>query len=326
MDRPSPTHVASAFWNETLAMRLQQLDATADGLSAPKVLERRERFGVNDPAAERPPPAWRRLAGRFANPLVIMLLVASLIAGATGDLVSFLIIVSIVTLSVAIDFVQENRARDAIDALRRTVAVTATTLRDGAFVEIPVVDLVPGDIVRLGAGDVVPADGRLIDANNLQIDQAILTGESFPADKQAGNLASPVDELGEASNAAFAGASVVGGTGTLLVCATGRSSRLGEIAGALGGRTAPTAFQHGLNRFSGLLLRIALILVVVVLTESLALHRPWLEALLFALALAVGLTPELLPMIVTVTLSRGAMRLPASNWRRFRPSTNSIRK
>ena len=309
MDRHLPMQGASAFWNGPLEDRLRGLGVTAKGLTTVEALARRAGFGPNDPAAERPPPAWRRLAGRFANPLVIMLMVASVIAGATGDLASFLIIVAIVTLSVAIDFMQENRARDAINALRRTVAVTASTLRDGAVVQIPVIELVPGDIVRLGAGDVVPADGRWIDANNLQIDQAILTGESFPVDKQSGDLIEAVDELGEARNAAFAGASVVGGAGTLLVCATGRSSRLGEIAGALGGRIAPTAFQQGLNRFSGLLLRIALILVIVVLTESLALHRPWLEALLFALALAVGLTPELLPMIVTVTLSRGAMRL-----------------
>ncbi len=309
MDRRPPVQGTTAFWNGPLAERVQALGATAKGLTTAEALARRDRYGPNDPAAEGPPPAWRRLAGRFANPVVIMLLVASVIAGATGDLASFLIIVAIVTLSVAIDFVQENRARDAIDALRRTVAVTASALRDGAIIEIPVVELVPGDIVLLGAGGVVPADGRLIDVNNLQIDQAILTGESFPVNKQSGDLTQAVEDLGEANNAAFAGASVVGGAGTLLVCAIGRSSRLGEIAGALGGHLAPTAFQQGLNRFSGLLLRIALILVVIVLTESLALHRPWLEALLFALALAVGLTPELLPMIVTVTLARGAMRL-----------------
>jgi Mg2+-importing ATPase len=309
MDRLPPPSPPASFWNGPLTSTLDRLGATADGLTTTGAASRRARWGPNDPAADRPPPTWRRIAGRFANPLVLMLLAASLIAGATGDVASFLIISTIVILSVAIDFLQEDRARGAIDALRRTVAVTATTLRDGAFTEIPVADLVPGDVVRLGAGDVVPADGRLISANNLQIDQAILTGESFPADKQAGDLAAPVEEVGAAVNAAFAGSSVVGGSGVLLICATGRASRLGEIAGALGGRTPPTAFQQGLNRFSALLLRIALVLVVIVLAESLALHRPWLEAVLFALALAVGLTPELLPMIVTVTLARGAVRL-----------------
>jgi len=302
---------SSAFWNGPIAARLGALDAHAGGLTSAEADERRRVHGPNDPAAEHKAPVWRRIAGKFANPLVLILLVASAIAGVTGDVASFVIISAIVLLSVAIDFVQETRAEDAVEALRRKVAVRTACLRDGAFADIPVSALVPGDVVRLSAGDLVPADGRLLSVNSLQIDQALLTGESFPAEKQAGDLPADAAEPDGAVNAVFAGSSVVGGTGDVIICATGKATRLGEIAGALGGEAPPTAFQLGLNRFSTLLLRIALVLVLVVLTESLALHRPWLDSLLFALALAVGLTPELMPMIVTVTLAHGATRLGA---------------
>ena len=300
---------AAAFWNGRLEATLGNLKTTPAGLSSQEADERRRRYGRNDLAEGRPQPIWRQLGQRLANPLVLMLLAAGAIAGATGDVASFAVILVIVALSVAMDFIQEGRAQRAVEALRRRVAIRTTTLRDGAPVETPASDLVPGDVVRLAAGDLVPADGRLIEASALLVDEALLTGESFPAEKHADEPEGASTDLEHAANAVFAGASVVAGAGAFVVCATGKSTRIGAIAGALAGRVPPNAFQQGLARFSTLLLRIAFVLVLVVLAESLALHRPWLEALLFALALAVGLTPELLPMIVTVTLARGALRL-----------------
>ena len=296
------------FWQVPTAQLLTDLQTSAAGLTSAKATALHRTLGANEATAPKRTPAWLRIAKRFANPLVVILLAASAMSAATGDLASFVIVTAIVTLSVLLDYWQESRAEAAIDALRGQVALRAAVRRDGAEVNLPVADLVPGDIVRLSAGDLVPADGRLLATRDFFVNQALLTGESFPVEKHASET-DPSAELSAAGNVGLAGTSVISGSATMLVCRIGRQTALGQLADTLITKPPPTSFEIGLRRFSMLIFRIVVVLVLVVMAESMAFHRPWIEALLFAVALAVGLTPELLPMIMTVTLARGAVLL-----------------
>ncbi|SFQ60490.1 Mg2+-importing ATPase [Variovorax sp. OK605] len=259
------------------------------------------------------PRARRSLAlqflARLRNPLVLVLLAASAISAATGDAANAIIIALMVLLSVILDFVQEHRAGSAAKKLRASVALQARVLRDGAQLELSVAALVPGDIVLLSAGDRVPADARLLQARDFFVNQSLLTGESSPVEKQASAPAGTSTELQDALNAVFMGSTVVSGSAQVLVMATGAHTALGEVAHSIQTEPAPTAFEMGMHRFGLMIVRLTAALVMFVLLVNLLLQRPLLESFLFAVALAVGLTPELLPMVVSVTLSRGAMRL-----------------
>jgi Mg2+-importing ATPase len=301
--------IDTAFWQEPTEHLLARLEVTAQGLSSAEARARLAHYGANDAAETKHTPVWWQLGKRFASPLILVLLVASAASAATGDVASFAIIASMVVLSVLLDFVQESRARSAVEALRAQVALKACVLRDGAEESLPVGRIVPGDVVRLAAGDLIPADGVLLTARDFFVNQALLTGESYPVEKQALAQGSTAAQIGDAPNLGMAGTSVVSGSAVMVVAATGRASQLGQIADTLGETAPPTAFEIGLRKFSLLIVQITLVLVVLVMAESLAFHRPWLESVIFALALAVGLTPELLPMIMTITLARGAMRL-----------------
>ncbi len=296
-------------WREPAARLLTRLTTTPAGLTAAEVEKRFGTYGRNDAATVKRVPLWLQFVARFRNPLVIILLVASGLSAMTGDIASFLIVISIVTMSMTLDFVQEVRAQNAVEALRRSVAVQAKARRNSAVVPVAIDQLVPGDIVELIAGDLVPADSRLLESRNLFVNQALLTGEPYPAEKQAGDIASGAENPAGASNAVFAGTSVISGTGTILVCRTGARTALGHLATSLAEKPPATAFAVGIRRFGMLIMRLTLLMVLFVLVVNIAFHRPLLESLMFALALAVGLTPELLPMIVTVTLARSAMEM-----------------
>jgi len=275
------------------------------GLSRLEVQERLREFGPNDPA-----PAKRRsiisdLLLLFLNPLVIILLLAAALAGFLGQLVDAIIIVVMVVVGIAINFYQTYRSQLAIEQLRSRVAPTAMVLRDGTWQEVPRRDVVPGDTVRLSAGDLVPADSRLVVSRDLYVQQAALTGESMPAEKEAGGLES--SSLVDARNKVFLGTSVVSGTATATVLATGRQTAFGDIAVRLAQRPVETAFDQGLHRFGFLIMRAVVFLVLFLIVVSVALHHDPLQSLLFAVALAVGLTPEFLPMITSVTLAKGAV-------------------
>ncbi|MBL8847086.1 MAG: magnesium-translocating P-type ATPase [Hyphomicrobium zavarzinii] len=270
--------------------------------------ERYKKFGPNDVLAERARPLWRAVVDRFSNPLILILLFASALSAWTGDVLSFAIIVAIVLLSVVLDVVQQRRAENAVDALRRSVGLKATVVRDGTEAELPVERLIPGDVVRLSAGDIVPADCRLLEAASLYVNQSLLTGEPYPVAKDAAATAAS-DSPAEALNAVFAGTSVISGSATALVCETGRRTELGAVARSLTARRPRDAFERGIQDFGLLMMRLTIFLVLFVLAANTLFDRPWLESLIFALALAVGLTPELLPMVFTVTLANGARRL-----------------
>ncbi len=300
---------ATPFWSAPLADLLAQLGSSAAGLSAAESARRLEQFGPNVLRAQRQRGIVVEFLVRFRNPLVMLLLAAALISAFTGDPTSFVIIALIVLGSVTLDFVQEHRASRAAERLRESVALQAEVLRDGHRIQLRVDALVPGDVVHLSAGDLVPADARLLEGRDLFVNQAVLTGESYPAEKQAEPAGSPAPDAGAAAGAVFMGTSVLTGTATAVICRTGAATMLGGIAESLGERAPPTAFERGTKRFGLLIMRLTLLLALFVLLVNTLFHRPWLETFMFALALAVGLTPELLPMVVSVTLARGATRM-----------------
>ena len=211
------------------------------------------------------------------------------------------------TLSITLDIVQEYHAEKAAEALRHSVAVRADVVRNRTPVALPVSQLVPGDIVLLRTGDLVPADGIVLNSDNLQLDESILTGEPFPARKN--NAPCVATDPADAQNALFAGTSVVAGKATMLLVETGQRTRFGAIASALAANVPPTALEQGVRRLGLLILRLTIFLTLFVLLAHLASDRPAMQSILFAVALAVGLTPELLPMVMTVTLARGAQRM-----------------
>jgi Mg2+-importing ATPase len=302
-------HPSGAFWQVPLADLTAGLGADEKGLSAAEAAARLARFGSNTLEARRTYSLPLKVLSRFRNPLVLVLLIAASISAATGDVVSFGIVSAIVAASVLLDSVQEHRAERAAEALRLSVALNERVLRDGQEVTVRAEELVPGDVVLLAAGDLVPADSRVIAARDFFVNEALLTGESYPTEKHASAEGIQNPELGEARNAAFMGTSVISGSATLLVCATGKSTQLGEISGTLRHTPPPAALEKGTYEFGLLIVRLTVLLVLFVLLVNVLFHRPLLESFLFALALAVGLTPELLPMIVSVTLARGALRM-----------------
>ncbi len=292
-----------------LSRVMADLGTGVDGLSDAEAASRLRAHGPNQLRPKRRRALVVEFLSRFRNPLVVILLVASGVSAMTGDAASFFIISTIVLLSVTLDFVQEHRAGRAAERLMESVAVHATVIRQGGPKEIPVTALVAGDVVILGAGDLVPADGRLIEAKDFFVNQALLTGESFPVEKHASELAAADAGIDAASNAVFMGTSVISGSARVVICRTGAATALGQIAETLITKPPLTAFERGTRQFGMLIMRLTVLLVLFVLLINALFHRPLLESFLFAVALAVGLTPELLPMVISVTLARGASRM-----------------
>ncbi|MBI3301098.1 MAG: magnesium-translocating P-type ATPase [Deltaproteobacteria bacterium] len=299
----------SFFWQQPLATLQTQLGSGPGGLSSGEAAARLVQYGPNVFTSHRKRVLLLEFLSRFRNPLVILLLAASGISALTGEVTSFVIISVIVLMSVTLDFVQEYRAGQAAETLKQSVAVRVSVLRGGTPRDILVSELVPGDVILLSAGDLVPADGRVLEAKDFFVNQALLTGEPYPVEKHPDEDAGQETGMGSVPNAVFMGTSVISGTARVLACRTGTHTALGEIAATLSHRAPPTAFERGTHDFGMLILRLTLLLVLFVLLINAYFHRPWLESFLFAVALAVGLTPELLPMVVSVTLARGALRM-----------------
>ncbi|WP_139306201.1 magnesium-translocating P-type ATPase [Methylomonas sp. LWB] len=286
-------------------------DAKPLGLSAVEAGAKLAEVGPNLFRDRQRQALLLQFLSRFKNPLVILLLVASAISAFTGEITNFVIISVMVLFSVTLDFVQEHRAGKAAESLRHSVSVKARVMRDGKPVDVPVTDVVPGDVALLCAGDMVPADGLLIEACDLFVKQALLTGEAYPIEKRPGDLPADATDLQDADNAVFMGTTVISGSAKMRVIKTGTATAIGAIADSLTRQPPPTAFEVGTHRFGLLIMRLTVLLVLFVLLVNAFLGKPWLESFLFAVALAVGLTPELLPMVVSVTLSRGAMHMAA---------------
>jgi Mg2+-importing ATPase len=283
----------------------------AVGLTSAEAAKRLRQDGPNAVGKEGHRGPLAILISQFASPLVLILVAASLVSIAVGDKVEAGIILTIVLLSAALGFVQEARSAAAVEALQARLALKATLVRDGKQADLPIAQLVCGDLIVLGAGDIVPADARILESNHLYIDESSLTGESAASAKvpKDGDL-DPAKE-DDRDGLAFFGTSVVSGSGKAVVTATGARTTYGAIARRLLERAPRTDFQEGVRAFGFLITRVTLVLVVGVFAINVALHRPLFEALLFSIALAVGLTPELLPAIVTLNLTRGARALSA---------------
>jgi len=297
------------WWLEALPESAADRAAMDAGLSGAQAKARLAKFGPNLFREHAEKPLLVQYLLRFKNPLVIILLVASAVSAFTGEVTNFIIISCIVLMSVTLDFVQEYRASAAAEKLKLSVSLRTTVIRDGQPVEVALSKVVPGDVALLAAGDLIPADGRVLEAQDFFVKQALLTGESYPVEKKPGTLPDTASELQEATNAVFMGTSVISGSARMLVVKTGTATAIGEIADSISRPSPPTSFEIGTRRFGMLIMRLTILMVLFVLLVNTYFHKPWLESFLFAVALAVGLTPELLPMVVSVTLSRGAMRM-----------------
>ena len=304
-----PATSLHGFWDRPLRDLLELLQATPAGLTSDEATRRGRLYGPNAFVRES------RLAGligflRFvANPLVVILLVASAITLALGDPVGGLIIISMVLFSVLLSFFMEFQARHAVEEIRKQVATTAAVVRDGRETELPIAELVRGDIVRLNAGDLVPADARLLEAKDLHVRESALTGESLPVEKTAADLPEGKHGIADARNSVFLGTAVQTGIGTAVIVCTGRDTAFGGIAQRIALRPPETEFGRGIRHFGSMITRVIMLLVLFVLFVNIVFKRPLLESFLFSVALAVGMTPEMMPMIITVTLARGARRM-----------------
>uniref|UniRef100_UPI003F490A05 magnesium-translocating P-type ATPase n=1 Tax=Cupriavidus yeoncheonensis TaxID=1462994 RepID=UPI003F490A05 len=298
----------------SLAEALAALSSGTEGLTLAEVEARRRQHGANQVAAERQHRFVPDLIGRLRNPLNLMLISLATLSGLIHDWQAASVIACMVVLSVVLATLQEHRSGRAAAALRAMVHTVTSVRRrtaPGALPEvadIPISDLVPGDVIHLAAGDLVPADVRLLSAKDLFVNQAAMTGESMPVEKFAVDGASG-DTPGDIANIALMGTAVVSGTATALVVLTGRNAVFGHIARAVAAQEPQTVFEEGLSRISRLMLGIILVMAPLVFVINVMTKGNWLEALLFAVAVGVGLTPEMLPMLVTVNLAKGALAM-----------------
>lgn len=299
----------SAWWLKSLKETLESLNVKTSGLDSEEVEKRRKQFGANQFVDHKEKPIWKQLLVRFRNPLILLLLFASVISAFMGEISNFIIISILVLFSVLLDFIQEHKAGKAADSLRHSVSVQATVVRDGNTINIPVSQVVPGDLVLLSAGDLVPADGRVLETNDFFVKQSLLTGETYPVEKHPGELKELSNDITDASNAVFMGTTVISGSAKVLIVNTGANTAMGAISDSLAIKPPQNSFELGTQKFGILILRMTVLLVLFVLLVNAILHKPWLDSFLFAVALAVGLTPELLPMVISVTLSRGALMM-----------------
>jgi P-type Mg2+ transporter len=287
----------------------QKFQSSAQGLSQEEAQRRLEQYGPNTLGQEKQHTRLILLGKALLNPLVILLLILAMVSYLTHDYRATVVMLLIVVVGVTLRFAQEVRADSAAAKLKAMIKVTATVIRDGEASELPLGELVPGDIVKLAAGDMIPADVRLISCKDLFLIQSVLTGESMPTEKfsslQNGGASSPVD----LANLCFLGTTVETGGATALVVATGARTYMGSMASAIVTQQVQTSFDKGVSRFTWLMIRFMLVMVpLVFLINGMTKHN-WKDAFFFALAVAVGLTPEMLPMIVTVCLSKGAIAM-----------------
>ncbi len=298
----------SSFWSLPASDVLQQLQTTQKGLASHEAELRLKRYGPSRLDSSKKPHFLVLLLSQFTNPISLILIFAAGLSLFLQDTTDAIIILVIILVSGLLSFWQEYGANDAVQKLLATVQVTATVLRDGAAKEIPTGEVVPGDIVILHAGDLIPGDCLLLEAKDLFADESALTGESYPAEKMVG-VVPPATPLAQRKNTLFFGTHVVSGSATAVVISIGIETEFGQISQRLKLRSPVTEFERGIRHFGYLLMEITLTLVIGIFAINVYLQRPVLESLLFAVALAVGLTPQLLPAIISINLASGAKRM-----------------
>jgi Mg2+-importing ATPase len=303
MDQPT-----SAFWSVPVSEMLKKLETTTDGLTSDDASRRLSRYGANLLRPPKRSDALTLLLGQFKSPIMLILFFATGLSFFLHDPADAIIILSIVLVSGLLGFWQERGATNAVRKLLSIVRIKTAVVRDGKTVEIPVEEIVPGDIVVLHAGDIVPGDGLVEESKDLFIDEAMLTGETFPAEKAEAVL--PAETLlGRRTNALWMGTHVVSGNARALIVRTGKETEFGKVSERLKLRPQETEFERGIRSFGYFLMEVTLVLVVAIFAINVYLARPVLESMLFSLALAVGLTPQLLPAIISINLSHGAKRM-----------------
>ncbi len=288
---------------------LTRLVVTDKGLDLAQIPERREKYGLNEISKRKQLGFIGEIFQRCKNPLVVQLFVISLVSYAMGDLRAAIVVGVMILLSVFLGYFQETRSSQAVEKLRAMVQTTCTVIRGGKEAEIPMNELVPGDIVVFAAGSIIPADLRLISAKDFFVSQSALTGESMPIEKSVVAGPTPAKAALDLPNACFQGSNVLSGSARGLVVNTGASTYFGTICEKLATQRILTSFDKGVNAFTWLMIRFMVIMVAVVFVIIGLTKHNWAEALVFGLAIAVGLTPEMLPMIVTVNLSKGALAM-----------------
>jgi len=297
-----------AFWSLPATEMLRQLQTTQDGLTTVDATQRLARYGSNLLSPPKRTNALTLLIAQFKSPLALILFFATGLSFFLGDAANAFIILTIVLVSGLLGFWQERGASNAVDSLLSMVRIKAAVLRDGSVQEIPIEMIVPGDIVILNAGDIVPGDCVLLESRDLFVDEAMMTGETFPVEKSVGVLKAE-SPLGQRTNSVWIGTHVVSGTGRALVAGTGKSTECGKLSERLKLRPQETDFERGIRQFGYFLMEVTLVLVVAIFAVNVYLARPVLESFLFSLALAVGLTPQLLPAIISINLAHGAKRM-----------------
>jgi len=313
MTKPQPsseTNSASAFWAIAVETQLERLQTSAQGLSAEEARERIKRFGANQLNGKKKTGPWRLFLAQFKSSIILLLLFATGLSFFLHDRVDATIILTIVLISGILGFWQEKGAADAVQKLLALVQIKITVLRNNIVSEVAVDELVPGDIVVLKAGDIIPADCLLLSADHLFIDEAMLTGESFPVEKSPGLVAADAP-LSQRSNALWMGTHVQSGEAKALIIATGQATEFGKISSRIKLKAPETDFECGIRRFGYMLMEVTLILVIMIFAVNVYLHKPVIDSFLFALALAVGLTPQLLPAVISINLAYGAKRMAA---------------
>lgn len=299
----------ASWWSKDSRDILASLSVKAYGLTQEAAEKRLIQYGRNVFVERKKETVFSRIVLKLANPLLLLLLAAACISAGLGQVIDFVIIVAILGISISLDVYQEHEAAEGAEKLRARVTLTASVLRDGVVREIPISRVVPGDIVHLSVGDIVPADCRILSETDLLVDQSTLTGESFPQEKDASAVVSDSAPVSERTNCVFMGTHVISGIAIVVVVKTGNHTELGSVAKSLVAPRPKTEFEKGIHQFGLLLARTALIVSGIVLLSHIVLGHDILSSLLFVLALAIGFAPELLPVILTINLSKGALRM-----------------
>jgi P-type Mg2+ transporter len=302
------TNSEDCYWSSSAVEQLRCLESSAEGLTSSEAARRLTVYGPNRLRPRRKDDWLSLLLAQFKSPITLILIGAAGLSFFLQDPVDATIILGIVLISALLGFWQEHSAANALKKLLAIVTVKASVLRDGQEIEIPVYSVVPGDVILVSAGSTIPGDCLILESKDLFVDEATLTGETYPAEKQPGVL-SEETSLGHRTNLLFLGTHVVSGTAKAVVVRTARQTEFGKVSDRLQFRPPETDFEHGIRRFGYFLTEVTLLLVFCIFAANVLLHRPVLESLLFSLALAVGLTPQLLPAIISVNLAHGAKRM-----------------
>ena len=296
------------YWSITPANLLSTLKSTEKGLAQQEVEQRLKQYGPNALEKRQRATALILFLSQFKSPLVLILIFAAIISAFVGEWTDASIVIAVVLGSTILGFVQEYNASNAVEKLRSRVTIKSNVLRDGQPKLIPSEQIVPGDVAVLSAGSLIPADGIILSAKDFFVNQAVLTGETFPVEKKPEIVAAKASLI-ERTNCVFMGTSVGSGSAQVLIVQTGKATMFGQIAGRLSLHPPQTEFERGIQRFGYMLTQIMSVMVVVVLAINIFLAKPPIDSLLFALALAVGMAPELLPAIISITLAHGAQKM-----------------